>query len=70
MNSTDETFDIEEKYMPPLGVKPAYMVHRNRIYDLCGAILRYSENLTVMENRILIKKWANEIIALCEYNDY
>lgn len=70
MNSTDKISNTKEKPIPPLGVKPAYMVHRDRIHDLCGAILRASENLTVMENRILIKKWTNEIIALCEYNDY
>ena len=54
----------------PLGVAPAYIVHGNRIKELCEAIERYSDNLTAAENRALITKWADEIIALCIYDGY
>lgn len=55
---------------PPLGVAPAYIVHGDRIKGLCSAISRYSDNLTSEEDRGFIKKWAKEILALCEYDGY
>lgn len=53
---------------PPLGIYPYWIVYGERIKDLAGAIIRYSDRLT--DETDTIRLWANEIEELCDVADY
>lgn len=53
---------------PPLGVYPYWIVYEDRIKDLAGGIIRYSDRLT--DRTDAIRLWAKEIEELCDVTDY
>lgn len=53
---------------PPLGIYPYWIAYGERIKDLAGAIIRYSDRLT--NETDTIRLWAKEIEELCDVADY
>ena len=51
-----------ETYKPPIGVKPGWLHAIHRISDLAGAIERYVNEGSGETGRILMRRWAEEII--------
>lgn len=51
-----------ETYKPPIGVKPGWLHAIHRISDLAGAIERYANEGSGETGRILMRRWAEEII--------
>ena len=51
-----------ETYKPPIGVKPGWLHAAHRISDLAGAIERYANEGSGEARRILMRRWAEEIM--------